>query len=85
MAGVGEPSQPRGSAFLIRGAEAAVFTRAEFTSSSKRTTCLLTEHPHPCRCPFPPRHTLEASPTQQGEDASYIGDDVGHDESQSTR
>ena len=85
MAGVGGLSQPRGSVFLIRRAEAAVVTRAEFTSSSKGTTRLPTEHPHPCRCPFPPRHTLEASPTQQGEEASCIGDDVGRDESQSTR
>lgn len=79
------PPQPWGSAFLIRGAEAAVITSAESTSSSKHTTRFLTEHPHFCRCPFPPSHSLEASPTQQGEDASCIGDNVGHDESQSTR
>lgn len=69
--------------FLIRGAEVAVITHAESASLSKDTTHLLTEHPHPGRCAFPPSHSLEASPAQQG--ASCIGDNVGHDESQSTR
>ena len=71
--------------FLIRGAEVAVITHAESISLSKDTTLLLTEHPHPSRCAFPPSHSLEASPAQQGEDASCIGGNVGHDESQSTR